>query len=286
MKKIAALLSLVMLLTAAVGLSVFPPVSFEQQEKNRIQWMAIPEFERDQLRQQWADLSSGPVDAQLMVMRRLATLERLRARPSNGGGGTRSPEDVERTLDGMANRLRRLLDVDPASSDVETAQRLRASTKRRIDAFLDNLVLAERLTPAEREALGQASWDEFVKLALEMQKAQEIYLYSESSTRGEGNVLEALAPLDVIDEMLEIRRLRGFLGRAGVVLGLSPEEQLLLAEVPNDEFFRIAKRLMEPKAREYMSTRLDMDEEQIHWVLSRPYREVERSLNRLGRSKR
>ena len=95
--------------------------------------------------------------------------------------------------------------------------------------------------------------------------------------------LESLAPLDVIDRMLELRRLRGFLGQAGKVLGLTADEQQQLAEASDDDFFLVGKRLMEPKARQYMSSRLGMDEEKINRMLSRPYRQIERSLHRLIR---
>ena len=98
--------------------------------------------------------------------------------------------------------------------------------------------------------------------------------------------MEGLPPLDVVDEMLEVRRLRGFLGEAGRVLGLSEEEQRQLVAAKDEEFFAVAKRLMEPKARQYMSERLHMDEEQIDRVLSRPYRDLERSLHRLVLSTR
>jgi hypothetical protein len=285
MRKPAKLLTLLALLTAAASMSLLPPVSVEQQEKNRIQWMALSEFDRERFRAEWADLNAEPLDGQLVVMRRLATLERLRARPALSGDGTRGPEEIERTLEGVAFRLRRLLDVEEGRSDVEASQKLRASTKHRIDAFLDNLVDAERLSPVQRDELRRASWDEFVRLALEIQKTEEIYLYSELSSRGERTQLESLAPLDVIDEMLEIRRLRGFLGQAGVVLGLSAEEQQMLAAAPDDDFFRIAKRLMEPKARAYMSTHLEMDSKQIDRVLARPYRDLERSLHLLVQGK-
>lgn len=286
MKKPTTLLILMVLLTAAASMSLLPPVSTEQQEKNRIQWMALSEFERERMRDEWAELNSEPPEAQLVVMRRLATLERLRERPALHGQQTPTTEELERKLHGVASRLRRLLDTDPAGSDVETSAKLRASTKRRIDAFLDNLVEADRLSLAARDDLRLASWEEYVRLALEIQKSEEIYLYSELSSRGERRQLEGLAPLDVINEMLEIRKLRGFLGQAGEVLGLSVEEQQLLASASDDEFFLIAKRLMEPKVREYMSTRLEMGPEQIDRVLSRPYRDLERSLHRLVKAKR
>jgi hypothetical protein len=40
---------------------------------------------------------------------------------------------------------------------------------------------------------------------------------------------------------------------------------------------------MEPKARKYMSDDFEMNEGQIDRVLSRPYRQLERSLHRLVR---
>jgi hypothetical protein len=281
MRTALLLFGLLVALMAAASLSLLPPVSMEQQEQNRLQWLALPEFEREKLREEWAELNREPLEAQLVVMRRLATLERLRARQDRMGGPAETNEDLMRTLQGVAGRLRRLLEVEPDGSDADAAAKLRASTRRRIDAFLDNLVEAGRLPAHAREELGNTTWDEFVRQALEIQKAEEIHLYSEFSSRSETSQLEALPPLDVIDEMLEIRRLRGFLGQAGMVLGLSPEEQQQLVAASDDEFFQTAKRLMEPKAREYMSDRLKMRDEQIDRVLSRPYRQVERSLHRL-----
>ncbi len=284
MKRPALLVGLLVVLTAAAGLSLYP-VTVEQLRKNRVQWLALPESERDELRARWAAFEGEPEAVHRQVMRRLATLERMQAH-EGPDGASRSDEDIERVLQGLAGRLRRILDADASQGEAGVAQELRGQTRRRIDAFLDNLVAAERITKEERLGLAGSSWDDFVQRALEIRKREEIYLYSEFSSRVERDHMEGLPPLDVVDEMLEVRRLRGFLGEAGRVLGLSEEEQRQLAAAKDEEFFPIAKRLMEPKARQYMSERLHMDEEQIDRVLSRPYRDLERSLHRLVLSTR
>ncbi len=287
MTRLATLAVLAALLVAAAGFTLFP-VSVEQQRKNRIQWLALPEFEQQRLREEWAELSDQPPEVQHEIMRRLATLQRLRSHPSQVDEGTRRPDEVERVLKGMAGRLRRLLEPQAQESDEDTALRLRARTRERIDAFLDNLVAADRLDLNERTELGNLAWEEYVRVSLEIQKAEEIYLYSEFSGRREREPaqMETLAPLDLLEEMLEVRRLRGFLGEAGEVLGLSEAEQQQLAEASDEDFFRVAKALMEPKAREYMSRELKMDQDQIERTLARPYRDLERSLHRLVQMRR
>jgi|GEM_PF-2002550 len=293
-RRLSVTICLCGLLVAASAASLFP-VSHAQQRKNRIRWMALPTYERDRMRELWEGFEQQAVDVQHQVMRRVATLGRLQEQRSLQLEGRRSAEEVERVLQAMAERLERLLDggelaSEPVSgsgpmsgaSEASLADRIREQTRLRIDAFLDNLVEAERLSVARRTELRGLSWDEFVRHALEMQKDEEIFLYSEVS-RSAQTTYDELAPLDVVEEMLDIRRLRGFLGEAGEVLGLTEEEQHRLALASDEDFFRVAKHLMEPKARKYMSDHFEMNEEQIDRVLSRPYRQLERSLHRLVR---
>jgi hypothetical protein len=281
MKQLVSLFVLAVLLMAATSALRWPSVPREQQNRNRLQWMALPEYERERLRKEWTDLNAEPRAVQLELMRRLATLDRLRTRRNLNGQGMPATEEIKGILEGVTSRLRLEFGEGLARSEGEMLQQLRISTQRRIDGFLDNLVEAGRLSLEQREAAQESSWDDYVRNALEIQKAEEIFLYSEFADGDDSVELEELAPLDVLDEMLEIRRLRGFLGRAGAVLGLSAEEQRLLSEASNEEFYGVAKRLMEPKAREYMVAQLGMSKQQVDRVLSQPYRDLERSLHRL-----
>jgi len=285
----AAVLFLVGLLGLGASRLELAPVSIEQQSQNRIRWMALPNFEKEQLRQRWEEFRNQPLETQALLVQRAGTLGRLAAHESRREGGRRTPEEVEQDLARLPERLGPLLGLPPDSKPAFLSEALRVRTRKRIQAFLDNLVKAERLALGERAELeALPTWDQYVQGCLELRKREEIFLYAEGGGTAAAGVderrqIEALAPLDVVEQMREVRRLRGFLGRAGAVLGLDAAERQQLADASDEEFFEVARRLMVPKARQYMRERLQMADDQIDRVLARPYRDLERSLHRLAR---
>ena len=268
---------------AAVRFDLYP-VSRAQQQQNRIRWMATPTFEKQKVRERWIAFRARPLDEQLQIVRRVATLSRLQEHAAPDGG-RRPIAALEQDLRRMPARLALNLGVGDVDDPAVLADLLRARTRSRVDAFLTNLQQAGRLDEAERETLDGLSWDVYLQRALELQKREEIYLYAEGGRQVErdddAEPVEDLEPLDVLDLMREARRLRGFLGRAGEVLGLTEAEQQRLEDASDEDFFRVARALMVPKAREYMRVELEMTDEQIARVLARPYRDLERALHRL-----
>jgi hypothetical protein len=279
MRHLAALLVAVALPVVAVR-TLEPFVSEKQAHQNALHWAAFPEGEKDLYRTRWSEFKARPEDERATLFRRAATLDRLKRRFTAAGMSSQpiglTPANLRLASQGMAKAM----DVKLDDGLAIVSQAVKEKTRLRISAFLENLEQAERLEGALRAELEALPWDEYVRRALEIQKIEEIYMFSEIAESGDHEELDELPPLDVVELVKELREFRGFLGRAGEVIGLTAKERRLLEAAEDDEVIKRAMRILAPKVSEYMLSDLELPPLEVARVLKLPYKMLERELNR------
>lgn len=253
----------------------------EQQTANEQRWASLSGAERDALRERWDDLRTrlraGDDDAEVL-RRRLGALNRLMqqpaARPLQG-------EELDRHLERLPTLLQDYLGLAPEMrwEPGELVVVLRADTNRRMNAFLGNLSHEGLVDNDDLARFHSASWDGKVEFALELLK-REALIFEAEEPAAELEELEELSPLDLAARQLEERRRRGLLGRAGRLLPLSDEESRRLYDATDEDFERAFRDIVRPAARRLLLAE-GVPEERVDELVSRPYRSLERIMERL-----
>lgn len=174
--------------------------------------------------------------------------------------------------------------VDPVLVERTLDERI----TRAVAAFLDNLESEHEIEAATRSWLVSLPPQELLVECLKLQKRRDIFLFVERhAPEGQAELMELseLSPLDAIDRLDDIRRENGFLGRAGQVLQLSPQQMAEISASPEEDALRLLKRMLAPRIRALLAAE-GKPAERIDQILRLPPRELERVLNRLLRETR
>lgn len=260
-----------------------------QQRRNFTVWQNMNAGQRAAAEEAWARLEDlGPGERE-RLLRRAAILSRLQARAKRVQGEFLDQPELEAYLGSIPAHLATALGVESQDTqDDEALSRLiQDRTRERLDAFLANLAeTSGRIDADDIERLDGLPWTDFVRSCLELRKSEEIYLYSEvaepSSWRLQAEVseLQRLDPLDALHCTEESRLRLGMLGRIARLLDLDEAEREELAQLPEDSRERRTRQLLEPHVRALME-RLDVPEARQQKILRRPWRDLERAVNRL-----
>jgi hypothetical protein len=168
-----------------------------------------------------------------------------------------------------------------ARADVRDA--VKQHQRRRIMAFLDNLVRNDRLVRAERDRLDGLELDQLVRESLAIQKREVLALYAEVDTPEDFAEVQALDPVEVMAHIRRKRTERIFLGRAGQLLELSESRRHELAmAIEAGQMDRVLDHLR-PLVREALVAR-GVEASVIDETLQLPFAEMERRLARVMRS--
>lgn len=265
-----------------------------QLSANEERWAGLSLDQRAALRTRWntlrgrlSDRSEGERTA-----RRLGTLNRLL---HTLGQQPDRLEVLVNELDDLPARLSALLG-EPGSRPAAGAEKpaaaeltrlLRLATARRMTAFLGNLAREGRLGAEDMAAFDRADWDGKVGLALRLMKREALFFRAELGAapgQAAGFDLDTLSPLDVAAHQEAYRRQRGLVGRAGRLLNLPTEKRNRLAQAEPESFARTFDEVVRPAARELLLER-GFAQDRVDALMARPYRALERVLERLLRSR-
>jgi len=286
MRRALALPFLALLLLGASWSFGHFDVRAEQLARNEQRWASLSGAERDALRERWSllrqRLREGDEGAEVL-RRRLGALNRLLQQP---GTRTLEGEELETHLERLPTRLQTYLGL---ASELhwepnELMVVLRADTRRRMDAFLGNLSHEGLVDDADLARFYSAPWDAKVEFALQLLKREALFFEAEEPA-AELEEWQELSPLDLAARQLEQRRRRGLLGRAGRLLQLSAEESSRLYSAEDDEFERVFREVVRPAARRLLLAE-GLEPERVEDLVARPYRSLERIMERLLLSRR
>jgi hypothetical protein len=274
----------VALLAVAAGRMHLFHVPLDQITVNRLEWNDLDEPARDALRADWRRVRATTGDEHGMLVQRMETLSRMLVSHRRRSNEKLATADLERELAGLETRVSDWLPGPPQAGQ-GAGERVTRRTTRLLNRFLENLSGAGRLDPEERDRLLGLPYDERVLAGLEIQKQEEIFFLAETDGTHDLDELAGIEPLAVVADAWDQRRRRGFLGRAGEVLGLTPEELAPLADAADEELVRMLRALLTPKVRRHLEHR-KVEPQRIEEILTKPYRELERILDDLERDLR
>ncbi|GJM21927.1 MAG: hypothetical protein DHS20C15_18420 [Planctomycetota bacterium] len=253
----------------------------EQLERNEARWAALSGAERSALRERWNELRSvvrdgGPEADQLR--RRLGTLNRMLQQE---GDREVSSEELAARLASLPSRIQTHLGLAPELhwDAAELVSVLRADTRRRMDAFLGNLSHEGLMRDEDLAEFYVASWDAKVDLALELLKREALFFESEQPAE-ELDELSEMSPLDLAARQEEQRRRRGVIGRAGRLLNLTEDETRRLDSLADEEFEQAFREIVRPAARRLLLEQ-GVSAAVVEDLVARPYRSLERTMERL-----
>ena len=265
--RLALLGALAMLAVGFVWADRFPaldPVEFQVRLER---WRAMDAAEQGSLRQAWTEFQALPEERRDALRRRKGALDRLRRHHEAPRTAASEREALEVVMGELERQARELLAAD---ADADVRQEVKLQTQRRVDAFLENLLVLKR----EQLAL-------YADYLAHARGAGADDAVAEPAELVE---LRALDPIEVVDELRGVRAELGLLGPAARLLQLPAGRRDQLAEAIRSGHTQRVVDWLRPHLAEAMEAR-GVDAEVIASTLELPFAELERRLDRLVRQR-
>jgi hypothetical protein len=269
-----------LLLLSAAWSDRFPALDPEQFQARLERWRAMDADERAEVMERWRRFQSMPEARQRQLKVRMGALERMRRRHHRRHAAQPGPDSLRVAMGAVEAQARAMLHLD-ARDDVRDAVKLQQ--RRRVLAFLDNLTADDRLHRLDRDRLQDLPFEDLVQEALLIQKRELLALHADAGTTGPEADLQALDPMEVMDEIRRQRRQRVFLGRAGKLLKLSEARRQELSEALDEGRMNEVQEWLRPLVRAALRER-GVSPRQIDATIEVPFAEMERRLSRLLRN--
>lgn len=269
-----------LLLVSAAWSDRFPALDPERFQARLERWRAMDADERAAVVERWRRFRSLPEGRQRQLKARMGALERMRRRYRLRHETNPTREGLGVAMGSVEAQARELLRID-ARADIQDA--VKEQQRRRVLAFLDNLMADDRLHRLDRDRLTGLPFDHLVQEALLIQKRELLALDADADAADSLTELESLDPMEVMEEIRRQRRQRVFLGRAGKLLKLTEARRERLAVALDEGRLDEVQEYLRPLVRAALRER-GVPPRLIDATIEVPFAEMERRLSRLLRN--